>query len=116
MASREDDILGMENIKIGCDLVFIPRFKKILLRTPAVRRRIFLPQEEKNASVNTLAGIFAAKEAAVKAFGVPAGRWQEIEIYHEKNGEPRIRIKGRKCKVSIAHDGDYAMALVVSSR
>lgn len=114
---------------MGCDIVSIPRFRKILVRTPAIRRRIFLPEEEKGASMERLAGIFAAKEAVIKAFGIPAGRWHEIEVSYHKNGKPQIKLLGRsasklkgilgsgasKCRgeVSIAHDGDYAMAFVV---
>lgn len=105
-------------MKIGCDIVHIPRFKKILARTPAMRQRIFLPQEERGASIEKLAGVFAAKEAVIKALGVPPGRWQEINISYDKTGRPQV-LGGLASKyegdLSIAHDGDYVVAFVVFS-
>ncbi len=105
-------------IRVGCDVVAIPRFTKILLRTPAMRRRIFLPRETKGASIERLAGIFAAKEAVMKATGIPAGKWHDIEISHTRAGRPRVKLSrpsasGYTCDLSIAHDGDYAFAVVV---
>lgn len=105
-------------MKIGCDIVYVPRFKKILARTPAVRRRIFLPREERGASAEKLAGIFAAKEAIIKALGTPAGRWHDIEIFYEKSGRPKARFSRnlkprRPHDLSVAHDGDYAITFVI---
>ncbi len=108
----------METIRVGCDIVPIARFKRILTRTPGMRSRIFLPQELKNASLERLAGIFAAKEAAVKALGLPPGSWHEIEIIYHKTGKPQLQLLSRTKKyiishdLSIAHDGDYAIAFV----
>lgn len=106
------------SMKVGCDIVYIPRFKKVIGRTPGIRRRIFLPEEEKDASPEHLAGIFAAKEATMKAIGIPAGRWHDIEIDYYESGRPKIKLVGNSvskytCDLSIAHDGDYAVAYVV---
>lgn len=105
-------------IKAGCDIVYLPRFRKILTRTPSMRGRLFLPHEEKNANLETLAGIFAAKEALIKALGSTPGRWHDIQILHENSGKPVLKylhhqkiVKAQD--VSISHDGDYAMAMVV---
>lgn len=105
-------------MKIGCDIVYIPRFQKILARTPAMRSRIFLPQEEKTASREKLAGIFAAKEAIIKALGLKAGDWLEIEIVKDKNGRPRIQLANTPGNIisqdlSISHDKNYALACAV---
>lgn len=105
-------------MKIGCDIVYIPRFQKVLVRTPAMRSRIFLPQEEKGASYEKLAGIFAAKEAIIKASGLKAGDWLKIEIVKDKNGRPGIKLENLNKKIvsqdiSISHDGEYAMAVVI---
>ena len=108
-------------LRLGCDLVNLTRFKKILMRTPAMRGRIFLPSEEKDASLETLAGIFAAKEAVIKALGFSAGRWRDIEISARADGKPGIRVLEEKratgyqaVDLSISHDGDYVIAFVVS--
>lgn len=105
-------------MKIGCDIVHIPRFKKIMARTPAMRSRIFLSQEEKGASVEKLAGIFAAKEAVIKALGLKAGDWPKIEIVKDKNGRPGIRLANSPRNIisqdlSISHDKNYALAFAV---
>lgn len=63
-----------------------------------------------------LAGRFAAKEAFLKSRktglgGIPL---REIEILTGPNGEPVLTCFGREYEVSIAHDGDYAVAVVMS--
>ena len=107
-------------IKVGCDIVHIPKFKK---SAEAGGRKffekIFTAYELAGTpSIETLAGIFAAKEAAIKALGIPVGSWHNIEISHHKNGKPKIKLLGNsvskyKGEVSIAHDGEYALAFVV---
>ena len=105
-------------VKIGCDVVHISRFKKVLTRTPLARRRIFLSKEDSNASFEQLAGIFAAKEAVIKALELKVGRWREIEIVKSKNGRPKIKLKRSNRQIinqdiSISHDGDYAIAVAI---
>ena len=82
-----------------------------------MRRRMFLPQEEKGASLERLAGIFAAKEAVMKAIDLSAGHWLEIEISFQRDGKPSVRlshpIPTSACALSVAHDGDYVIAFVV---
>lgn len=106
-------------MRTGVDLVHIPRFQKILARTPATKRRIFLPQEARDATREELAGTFAAKEAVMKALGIAAGNWQRIEIKRQKKGKPFFLLHGfpkpRACDLSIAHDGDYVFAVVCCS-
>jgi len=105
-------------VKIGCDIVNISRFKKILARTPLTRQQMFLPREDNNASFEHLAGIFAAKEAVMKALELKAGRWKEIEIVKGKSGRPKIKLLVSNKQIinhdiSISHDRDYAMAVAV---
>jgi holo-[acyl-carrier protein] synthase len=104
-------------MKIGCDIVYLPRFKKILKRTPSMRRNIFSIQEEKNAPLEKLAGIFAAKEAAAKAANIPPGHWHDIQISFNTEKKPILKFynNGKIIKthaVSISHDGDYVIAVV----
>lgn len=103
--------------KVGCDLVNIKRFKRSLDRGErSFLSKIFCPQELiGNPSVETLAGIFAAKEAVTKALELKAGHWQKIEISKTAQGRPQIKISGAPefldSDISISHDGEYAIAL-----
>jgi len=102
-------------IKVGCDIVFLPRFEKILSRTPEIKDRIFSLREREGAGVKRLAGFFAAKEAAMKAIGFTAGDWRKIEILPDQTGRPRLLMNGVSARndLSISHDGDYVLAFVI---
>lgn len=67
---------------------------------------------------------FAAKEAVMKALGRRT-KWKEIEIINDERGKPVIKLSDRAKKVateqqaekiflSLSHDGDYAIAQVVT--
>lgn len=105
---------------IGCDIVHIPTFSSRLTTSPEIIAKLFTEQEllDSQGSLQSLAGKFAAKEACCKAIGMPAGTWLNIIIVKRKNGEPIIEVyhSGEHLflPVSISHDGDYAMAIVVS--
>lgn len=106
-------------LRTGSDIVYIPRFKRILARTPAFAEKIFLPEERKDKNTRQLAGIFAAKEAVMKALGVSAGKWLFISIGHQETGKPVLTlrmprpVRYRAGDISIAHDGKYAFACAV---
>jgi phosphopantetheine--protein transferase-like protein len=77
-----------------------------------------LPSEEKNASLERLAGIFAAKEAVLKALELKAGSWKKIEVRKTKEGRPEVRLIGldkniKSQDISISHDGQYAVAVAI---
>lgn len=109
--------------RLGCDIVHISRFADSVRREgEPFLARLFTPEESAGASLERLAGIFAAKEAACKALGIPAGNWHGIRLSHEDRGAPHLYIdpslmKGAPAEtsVSITHDGDYAMAVVFAS-
>ncbi|MFJ9623888.1 holo-ACP synthase [Streptomyces sp. NPDC101181] len=75
----------------------------------------------------SLAGLFSAKEAFVKALcslgGAPDHTFPEVEVVYGAAGEPRIRLHGDiaawqlrrslAVEVSISHTGDTAGAVVV---
>lgn len=74
--------------------------------------------------VSSLAGIFAAKEALLKALPArPPCYWDEIEVTHELGGRPRFRLSGAleqwlkglnySVTPSISHSGGYALAVAV---
>jgi holo-[acyl-carrier protein] synthase len=115
---------------VGVDTVSISRFEGKLADTPRLKDRLFLDFETHtdgtDASIPTLAGRFAAKEAVIKALaGNPGIEWHGIEVGKESSGKPVIWLHGatakialqlgvRKFHVSISHDGDSAIAFVVA--
>jgi holo-[acyl-carrier protein] synthase len=117
-------------IGVGVDTVSLSRFEGKLSDTPRLKDRLFLDVETHTdgaeASVQTLAGRFAAKEAVIKALsGEPGVEWHGIEVGKESTGKPVIWLHGetaklalrkgvRKLHVSITHDGDVAVAFVVA--
>ncbi len=117
-------------IRCGVDIVRISRLSEIKLeiRTRFIRRVYTNQEQEQTASdFESLAGLFAAKEAVSKALGTGIGRvsWQDIEILHSATGEPVLYLHGEAFKiaeeknlhewsVSISHDGEYAVALAVA--
>jgi holo-[acyl-carrier protein] synthase len=113
-------------IGIGVDTVQLSRFEAKLTETPRLKERLFLDSETVDASSQTLAGRFAAKEAVIKALSGDAGiEWHGIEVGKESSGKPVISLHGSTAKialqagvarlhVSITHDGDAAIAFVVA--
>ena len=117
-------------IKTGIDLIRTNRLAEVDL---AIRerfiKRVFTPteQEQSGGDIESLSGIFAAKEAVSKVLGTGIGRvaWQEIEIIHAPSGEPSVQLHGkasevaqqkglRHWSVSITHDGGLAAAVAVA--
>lgn len=111
---------------IGVDIQRIERIKKSLANSAFVERVFTEAEREycKSRAVpeQSYAGIFCAKEAAVKAvkqgFGAISPR--DVEVLHSDNGAPRLRFYGNAVPffagcdvdVSISHDGEYAVAVV----
>lgn len=105
-------------VRVGSDLVYMPRFSNSLGRT---RDKVFSPSELKSTESEHLAGIFAAKEAIIKALELKLGSWLSIEIGNKKSGKPVVKLaknlgKGKivSCDLSISHNGDYAIAVFVA--
>jgi len=116
-------------IKTGIDLVYLPRFKKALKKGgEKFLRRIYLEKELGHleggpglprGEIEHLAGIFAAKEAVIKALGLPVGSWHDIHIGRKSKGAPTVVISNFELRtsnfsLSIAHDGDYVIAMFVA--
>jgi holo-[acyl-carrier protein] synthase len=111
-------------VGVGVDVVDITRFAAILLRTPAVRGRVFTAREAESPA-HTLAGRFAAKEALAKALGAPESlQWHDAEVTSGADGRPHLRLSGTiaacaqelgvvASHLSIAHDAGIATAFVV---
>ncbi|WP_426246814.1 holo-ACP synthase [Nocardioides sp. LHG3406-4] len=114
----------MAVVGIGIDVVDVERFGISLERTPALRERLFTPEESTRA-LASLAARFAAKEAMAKALGAPVGLdWHDAEIVSEETGRPRFEMRGTvaaraaelgvgSVHVSLSHDAGIASAVVV---
>ena len=111
-------------VGVGIDVVDIGRFEESLLRTPAVRERVFT-EAERARPIASLAARFAAKEALAKALGAPTGMaWHDAEVVSEASGNPQLEIRGsvlarandlgvRSVHVSLSHDAGIASAVVI---
>jgi len=101
-------------IKCGIDLVLNNRIE---LNSQEFLKKVFHPSELKNTK--KLIGIFALKEALMKAIGKKVN-WLEIEIKTQEGKKPEIvlsnKIKPKSLKsidCSISHDGDYTIGMVI---
>lgn len=120
----------MIGIVHGVDLIEIKRFEQL---NPAIRgrflRRVFTLSELEECSERapSLAGKFAAKEAAAKALGCGIGRvsWQELEILSDEQGKPSLLLHGNaqaisekegwiSWSLSITHTSGLALASVTA--
>ena len=114
---------------IGVDLCAIPRMEK-LLGNERFLSRSFTPGEIAYIRSRglmagaSMAGLWAAKEAAVKALGVGISLpLTEIEISHTRSGQPVYVLSGQALELSlgghlhlsISHEGDMAAAFCVWS-
>ena len=114
----------------GIDLVEIARFREL---NPNILERFFsrvFTQNEKAyiaGSFERAAGIFAAKEALVKALGCGIGlvSWQEVAIRYDGQGKPVPELTGKakaaeralgivEWSVSISHTKNNAVAVAMA--
>ena len=112
-------------VGIGVDIAEIARLERALARTPQLAARLFA-ESELGRPVRSLAGCFAAKEAAAKALGAPLGlQWTDAVVRHDSFGRPQLdtygsvaaaamRLGVTSWHLSISHDGGYCVAMVVA--
>lgn len=118
----------------GIDLVGIERFRRVLDRHgDRFLERVFTPHEREECTKRAdpsrhLAARFAAKEAVFKALGTGWGRgvrWRDVEVTADAYGRPVCTLQGaaqvhlnglggQSVLVSIAHEGDMAVAQAVA--
>ena len=113
----------IEKISIGVDIVEINRFKQIPYeKKPNFYKKMFSSDEIdyclrfKNSYMH-FAAKFALKEALKKSITEKVDLL-DIETDHENN-KPIVKIKNNATyffKTSISHDGDYAIAIVISEK
>lgn len=112
-------------MECGVDLVLIERFNNIQEK---FINKYFTTKEidyinSKNKNSETIAGIYAAKEAFLKSIGVAFNKYafKDIEVLHD-NGRPYFNINETIKKeinkshfsLSISHEDKYAIAFVIS--
>lgn len=114
-------------IGTGVDVVNIDRFAELINRTPGLKERLFVPLE-RGKPLRSLAARFAAKEAAAKALGAPAGMvWHHCWVENDTNGAPYLNIEGtvaqrahelgiNRLHLTISHDEPIATATVIAER
>jgi holo-[acyl-carrier protein] synthase len=129
------------DVRVGTDLVFVPRLEKLEARYGDVFfLKILTPGEwdycrtgGAKRRLSRAAARIAAKEAVAKALGCGLNGlgwgqgvgWREIEVLTGEQSPPRLHLHGRAAeracqagihvwRLSLSHDGDYAMATVLA--
>ena len=112
---------------LGMDLCEISRMERLLTDERFLKRYFteieirYIRAKGKNAA-QTMAGIFAAKEAFSKALGTGiAFELKDISIHHDEAGMPAYSLSGKAKELgqesrfwlSISHDGGIAAAVCV---
>jgi len=116
-------------LRTGVDLIEISRIEEVVVRHGKhYLERIYTPAELEQCGkrIESLAGRFAAKEAAAKALGCGIGdvTWKEIEVLGDEQNAPVLTLHGAaeqmandlgltNWSVSISHSQSHSIALVV---
>jgi phosphopantetheine--protein transferase-like protein len=109
------------NYTVGCDIVYVPIFARSVQEGGSLfLEKIFVPSELALAqSLESLAGYFAIKESVIKAFGAKIS-WLDIVISKLDTSKPVVQLAASytnyACEISVAHHGEYAMAIAIVSR
>lgn len=114
-------------LKHGIDTVYIPRMNDVANKKE-VLTKLFTDNEinyfkAHNNALDTIAGVYAAKEAFIKALelSITEINLKDIEILHKSNGAPyfnfynelKEKTKHLNISLSITHDHNYAFASVI---
>jgi holo-[acyl-carrier protein] synthase len=124
------------NIRLGTDIVYIPRIQAALERFgERFLQRVYTPIEQRDCgsliqvpgqasllhakrtdvSANQLAGRWAAKEAVTKALGTGwrGLRYTDIEVQRQPTGEPQVQLYGAAA-IAAAQWGEYHWQISLS--
>lgn len=121
-------VMNLENLAVGVDIENIARFEKHACdKGSAFIVRVFTEDEieycfKTNLSAKHLAVRYCAKEAVYKALsglGILQVSYKDIEIYHDKNKVPQVKLLSEKCKnihckISLSHSNNEAIAYVIA--
>ena len=128
-------------MKLGVDVVKISRMQNIqnitlFLSKICTEQEIDYIQKQCNAKQEftqktfaTIAGLYAAKEAVLKALGCgvsQGAKLKDVEILHTKHGKPYVKLCGKtlqifceqgfgQMEISISHDAGLAVAVCCTS-
>ena len=113
-------------MKIGTDITVVSRIEKSYKKFGKKFLDRFLNKDEQELSskIESIAGYWASKEAISKALGCGIGAelsFLDITIYKDKKNAPHFRLspkaqelhKVKSSSLSIAHDGGFAIAVVI---
>ena len=111
---------------IGIDLIKSDRFEKLKDNSTFMNNTFNDSEleyiETSNYNSTTIAGLFASKEAFLKAIkkGINNYSLKDIEVLHDDNKAPYIKLHNElnnlyknNISVSISHDGDYTTSIVL---
>lgn len=116
---------------IGIDIIEIKRIKKSVDRFgDRFLKKIFTAIEleyclKKKNKYQHFAARFAAKEAIYKALSNDTKEvysWQDVEIYNEVNGLPKVKFygtlkdylnHGKELKISMSHSDNYVTCVAI---
>jgi len=119
-------------VGVGVDLTPVERMASAMARHPGrLEARLFTDDERaycvaRAEPAQHFAARFAAKEATLKALGVPEGlSWHEMEVRNDQGGAPRLVLTGEaeraatakrisRLHLSLSHAGGQAIAMVVA--
>jgi holo-[acyl-carrier protein] synthase len=130
--ATEDGMIGPSGLSVGIDLVSVARVETMLERWgERFLRRVFTDGEIEYClgrfrPAQSFAARFAAKEAFFKAVSRrshDAIGFKNVEVVMNQNGGPALRARGAAeqalgnlvASVSLSHDQDLAIAVVVTS-
>jgi len=115
-------------MKIGTDITVVSRIEKSYQKFGQKFLNRFLNPEEQNLShkIESIAGYWASKEAIAKALGCGIGgelSFLDITLYKDAKNAPHFKLNDKAQAVhqiktsslSIAHDGGFAIAVVIIS-
>ncbi len=120
-------------IGIGIDIIEIERIKKSIDEFgDAFLKKIYTQTEicyslTRPNKFQHLAARFAAKEAIYKALSNDTDTvysWQDVEIYNEVNGLPKVKFygqlkdylnDGKQLKISMSHSENYVTCVAILS-
>ncbi|ABR50228.1 holo-acyl-carrier-protein synthase [Alkaliphilus metalliredigens QYMF] len=118
---------------IGIDIIEIERIARALEKNPRFKERLFTLEEnrgfiEKGGHPASIAGVFAAKEAVVKALGTGISnmKWKDIEVLKDSAGKPYIKLHNNALEIaysknineifiSISHSKENAVAQAIAT-
>ena len=120
-------------MRAGIDIVHVPSVRASIERFgDRYLKRVYTSGELADAGADPvrrperLAARFAAKEAAIKAFGLADTgiAWTDLEIHRLPDGRCTLQLHGaarrraaelcpHRMALSLTHDGDYAAAVLV---